>query len=398
MARRVRTVQRSSGIHQRLKNHCIPHEGNGYHPYLLRHHVLFGYTLMLVTVKILAIFFLSLSSSGIFATSITPQTILSLTNQTRQSLSLKPLQIHPMLSAAAQAKADDMATRGYFAHTNPDGATMDTWFERAGYQYLYAGENLAVHYESAEGVTQGWLASPSHRENIINPEYVDIGVGVASGEFEGVSTMFVVQFFGQKIPTENVTSTHTPQKRPITATVSASPPPVVKQPIIHEIAAVIPAHDSQYTITIPVDNAITVQGEVMGQQVVFEPAGFDNRWVGVIPYDKKTSPVGGGEIFVRADNDTTSPVIKSVAIISPNSTVNGLYGVEADKSISSLQKFFVANNIGNGTKVLYLIFIVFLGLLFLLSAIMRTVRYRHPRVLTHTVAVIVLACIMYIAW
>jgi hypothetical protein len=101
-----------------------------------------------------------------------------------------------MLDAAAQAKADDMAAKGYFSHTGPDGKEPWAWIKEAGYSYQYAGENLAVRFTDSADVVNAWMASPTHRANIVKPAYTEIGVGIAQGEFQGQPATYVVQYFG----------------------------------------------------------------------------------------------------------------------------------------------------------------------------------------------------------
>ena len=61
-------------------------------------------------------------------------------------------------------KAQDMATLGYFAHVSPDGKTPWYWIEKVGYDYQYAGENLAINFSDSKDVTNAWMASPLHKE------------------------------------------------------------------------------------------------------------------------------------------------------------------------------------------------------------------------------------------
>lgn len=124
-------------------------------------------------------------------------TLVDLTNNDRKSDSIGPLKINPKLVEAAQAKADDMASKGYFAHTSPDGRTSWSWFADAGYKYSYAGENLAVNFSDSEDVVQAWMDSPTHRANIMNGKFTEIGIATAEGEYKGKRTIFVVQMFGR---------------------------------------------------------------------------------------------------------------------------------------------------------------------------------------------------------
>jgi hypothetical protein len=117
----------------------------------------------------------------------------NLTNQERQLNNLKPLKINPLLSKAAQLKAEDMAKNSYFSHTSPEGKTPWYWLDVAGYKYDYAGENLAINFNETKDVVDAWMNSPAHRDNIIKSLYTEVGSGVATGTYEGKTATFIVQ-------------------------------------------------------------------------------------------------------------------------------------------------------------------------------------------------------------
>jgi len=101
------------------------------------------------------------------------------------------------LTAAAQAKAEDMAKNNYWAHNSPDGKTPWTFLTGAGYQYQTAGENLAYGFNSADESIAGWMGSPEHRANILDASYQNVGFGVASSpDFvsEGPETIVVAVY------------------------------------------------------------------------------------------------------------------------------------------------------------------------------------------------------------
>jgi uncharacterized protein YkwD len=118
------------------------------------------------------------------------------TNQFRAVNIEKELVVNDLLMKGAQMKADDMAAKGYFSHIGPAGEAPWTWFAKAGYSYSHAGENLAVDYTESSDVTQGWINSATHRANLLNQNFTEIGIGIAKGMYEGHLTTFVVQFFG----------------------------------------------------------------------------------------------------------------------------------------------------------------------------------------------------------
>lgn len=91
--------------------------------------------------------------------------------------STHPLTMNGALRCAARLHSRDMAQRDFFDHTNPDGEDPFTRMERAGYRYFAAGENIAAGYPTPKAVVEGWLQSPGHCRNIMNPDFTEIGVG-----------------------------------------------------------------------------------------------------------------------------------------------------------------------------------------------------------------------------
>ena len=97
-----------------------------------------------------------------------------------------PLTMEARLRCAARVHSLDMAMRGFFDHTNPDGLSPFDRMELAGYEYRAAGENIAAGQTTPEQVVQGWLDSPGHCRNIMSPDFEEIGVGydaTTTGEF-----------------------------------------------------------------------------------------------------------------------------------------------------------------------------------------------------------------------
>lgn len=122
--------------------------------------------------------------------------LVNLTNNNRVAANISELKVNPILEKAAQMKANDMADKSYFAHNTPDGKTPWYWFEQAGYEYTYAGENLAVNFENSEDVETAWMNSKTHWLNIMNPKYTEIGIATSTGIYKGRQAIFVVQMFG----------------------------------------------------------------------------------------------------------------------------------------------------------------------------------------------------------
>lgn len=131
-----------------------------------------------------------------YASSISKDEVVKLTNQKRLEAGLSQLTLNNSLSNAAQAKGNDMIVKDYWAHVAPDGTQPWKFFSNFGYKYKYAGENLARDFSNANDAMDAWMNSPTHKENILNPKYKEIGIGVIEGDLAGSDTTIIVQFFG----------------------------------------------------------------------------------------------------------------------------------------------------------------------------------------------------------
>ena len=125
--------------------------------------------------------------------------VVRLTNADRAAFGLPPLSVSETLTKAAEQKAAHMERYGYFAHTAPDGTRPWYFFEQSGYQYRYAGENLAIHFSTAEAQSSAWMASETHRENILSPKYVETGVAVRDAVLDGKHATISVELFGTRL-------------------------------------------------------------------------------------------------------------------------------------------------------------------------------------------------------
>jgi uncharacterized YkwD family protein len=109
------------------------------------------------------------------------QQVVNLVNQERQKAGLKPLTLNVSLDRMAQVKAEDMRDHHYFDHTSPTYGSPFDMMTKFGISYSYAGENIAAGQPDAASVMKDWMNSSGHRANILNPNYTQIGVGVAHG-------------------------------------------------------------------------------------------------------------------------------------------------------------------------------------------------------------------------
>ncbi|MGW6581008.1 CAP domain-containing protein [Streptomyces globisporus] len=117
--------------------------------------------------------------------------VLALVNQERAKVGCSPLSTSAPLTSLAQNFSEDMAARGFFDHTDPDGDTPWDRAAQAGVQGL-AAENIARGQADAQAVMEGWMNSEGHRANILNCDYKTIGIGV----HEGSGGPWWVQNFG----------------------------------------------------------------------------------------------------------------------------------------------------------------------------------------------------------
>jgi hypothetical protein len=131
-----------------------------------------------------------------YATDINVQQLLAGTNAKRQEAGLGALTLNSTLSVAAANKAADMFSKNYWAHNSPIGSTPWDFITGAGYHYTVAGENLAKNFSNNQGVVDAWMASPSHRANLLKGGYRDVGFAVVNGTLNGEETTLVIQMFG----------------------------------------------------------------------------------------------------------------------------------------------------------------------------------------------------------
>ncbi len=115
-----------------------------------------------------------------YSTSMSVGGLLSATNNARAANGVAGLSLNSQLNAAAQAKASDMAARNYWSHNTPEGSPPWIFDDAQGYAYLKLGENLATGFADEQATINGWLASPTHRENMLDPAFTEVGFGYAN--------------------------------------------------------------------------------------------------------------------------------------------------------------------------------------------------------------------------
>lgn len=179
-----------------LKHFFISHKNNNFIPHVFK-------KVTLLVFLIIGVFFLGVSygtnyffNQTVLGASIASNVLVDLTNNDRLALSIPPLRVNKKLELAAKLKVKDMIEKNYFAHNSPEGKTPWHFFEMAGYNFLYAGENLAINFVQAQDVEVAWMNSPKHRGNLLSVKFEEIGIASTKGLKDGKETVFIVQMFG----------------------------------------------------------------------------------------------------------------------------------------------------------------------------------------------------------
>ncbi len=412
-------------VHRHAKDHFIPHEGNNHVPHVLSHRVLLGYSVAMVLLKILVVATpILLPSASLYSNAITPKNIVDLTNAVRRSLQIPELAQNALLDQAATAKGKDMLAKAYFAHTSPQGVTPWSWIRNAGYKYRSAGENLAVHYTSAEGVEDAWLASPSHRANIVSTKYSEIGVGVVQGTFENFPSIVVVQMFGKPLeptpptikktttpitPSENVEGTdlsaiaiparvaaaETTEGPSDEVDVTAETPALAMVPEVDETTTqIIPRPRNEYSIGVTVHGAKEVSAALGVNWATLHQGTAPDRWEGTLAADPDTLSAGGDALQIIAFGEQGSKLIFPLAMIAPHAGVQDVYAfTKGAQHSEKILGFIPLAGLDDTARRIYIISIIFLSGALLLNVLIK-IQVQRPSIIAHTLLLIGLAVLL----
>lgn len=291
-----------------LQNVFIPHEGNGHQPHILRPRTI-AFVCLVALVGELG--FLMAATYVIPRTRllglIDANALVDETNQQRQSDGVGALTVSPLLTAAAQDKANDMAQNGYFAHTSPSGLTPWYWFEKVGYAFSFAGENLAVNFTDSQEVTNAWMNSPEHRANILDGNYTEVGIATAEGTYDGKPAVYVAEEFGTPAaaPIAFVNTASAAESAPPSSPTSASAPTSTAAPS-PTVTTVSPAPaGGTFTVTIPANK--TLSGSIMASPSKTAPK----------PSGSKTSPAPKAVATVPAVVSTATAAAETASATQP---------------------------------------------------------------------------------
>jgi hypothetical protein len=347
-----------------VKNYFIPNQNNDYHPQILKRgeivKIIAG-ILLLEAIFLVQVFFV-VPRADFFA-SVLPGVLVNLANSDRQSNNLSSLVTNPLLERAAQLKANDMLSRGYFSHVTPDGKTPWYWLNLVGYKYSAAGENLAINFVDSKDINDAWMNSPSHRANILNNKFSEIGVAAAKGVYQGRETIFVVQFFGR------------PAQKSVTAAQTSPITPPASKNVVTPVQT--PATDQ--IVTTPVKSASTETVHPSSAAGADQnPTEFPIASRGQSQTDNSLQSVSPAEEMFIINEDLS---------VAENLDAENL-GAEADlvnQSRAQQQRGFVSSLktvLTSPRVIINLIFIILGGIIFLvliLKLLGRTgIQYAHP--------------------
>jgi hypothetical protein len=370
---------------------------------------------LLITIKLAMVVILGLVPQEAQLSTITTNRIIQLTNNQREKAGLPDLTVNAKLTAAAQLKGEDMLAHQYFEHISPTGVTPWFWMAKEGYTYQVAGENLAIDFTQAEDVVSAWMASPSHRANILRTDYTETGVAVVTGEFEGHTSTIVVHEFGKPANAASAATVTSPSPTPMIA----SPTPAPSVPPAAPATPRTPRIDSgdggtTVNTTIPLSissDANTIVHLLLNNQphdvVPVGASGAANYNMDVRLQHDGTLTVQGYAATVKgAQSDLSAPltVQKDSSLAAPAVAVGpGIllspltdqvkmptnllptFTTNADVSTSNAPAIFSAL----GTHVMMTVTTIILILLML--AVLIRIRIQHPDLIAHATFVVILA-------
>jgi hypothetical protein len=184
----------------KLSHFFLPHPETHKKAHLLSFRALFVYIVLFLLLS-LSFRTVNIYKPGVLGveSSISQQELIRLTNVEREKNGLRPVSEDPRLNAAALEKAKNMFEENYWAHYSPSGKDPWGFINAAGYEFTYAGENLAKSFYESDEVVKAWMASRTHKENILNNKYENIGIAVLEGTLNGEKTTLIVQEFGKPV-------------------------------------------------------------------------------------------------------------------------------------------------------------------------------------------------------
>jgi len=334
----------------------FPNHKNGYKAHLIKVPALIFFAIFLVLFNLTS---KSSISAQDYTKIINAENLTLEHNKVRTQNNLFSLKLNPILSASAQNKAQKMLETNCWSHYCPPGKDPWDFFDESGYIYVYAGENLAEGFNSLEVLMNAWMNSKTHRDNILKSEFQEVGFGLVSGDYQNKnSNLIVVVHFGTQAQLISATQNSANNQNAIS----------ILSPKANE------SINSQY---------INVNGTAKGLDKVdvynnAELKGSSNILDGVYIFRIDSPAQGKNIVAVKGNiNGENSESIVEVSVNIPEPS-------KADIIISgqSILPISITSGVQNSIN---LIFVVILGLLFLIDFIVlsRTKVVDHKRSFSH---------------
>lgn len=226
------------GLHQKHTKHFV----KVYLPYL-------PLALIIITGLALSTIWQPRFARGVlaYATNMSAGGLLEGTNQQRSASGKASLTLNAQLNQAAQAKANDMASRDYWSHNTPEGNEPWIFIDQAGYTYTQAGENLAYGFATSNDTVAGWMNSPTHRANMLDGAYQEVGFGYAnSSNYQGTGPQTIVVAMYAK-PRVAAAATPVPTPAPQPTPAPAPQPTQAQSPAPAPVSTPVQSADSAPT-------------------------------------------------------------------------------------------------------------------------------------------------------
>ena len=193
---KAKTAQKR--IYHKTKQIVVPTKSNDFIPLIIRRYGVLVVALIILFSQI-GYNYMQTGQFGVLgrvSRASIPELIAD-TNEKRAANGASALVINDKLTLASSLKAQDMVRNNYWAHTSPTNVTPWDWLKIANYDYSLAGENLAKNFPDSDTTVNAWMESTSHRENMLNPNYTEVGFAVEEGVIDGKVTTVVVALYGK---------------------------------------------------------------------------------------------------------------------------------------------------------------------------------------------------------
>ena len=249
------------------KKHAAKHAAKVYWPYLPLLVLLFGGMI----INGLRPFTDSFGGQTLaYATEMSRGNLLSSTNSRRAANGKSSLSLNSLLNQAAQNKATDMRNDNYWAHETPEGEQPWIFIDAVGYVYTKAGENLAYGYGTSDATITGWMNSPSHKANMLDSTFTEVGFGFINasdymprtapdynsttsvGNQTIVVAMYAKPYSAQPVPEPTPQPVTTPEPQPEVQSNSAEVAQAEEEPVVE----VKPAEEEEPEVELDDDSVV----------------------------------------------------------------------------------------------------------------------------------------------